>query len=636
MERESFEDEEVARLLNDAFVCVKVDREERPDIDGIYMTACQLMTGRGGWPLTIFLTPEAKPFFAATYLPKRGRMGQQGLMELVPAVSEAWDDRREEVQSSAERLTGRVRQMDLSQGEVPLNEGLLESAYQRLSGQFDEGRGGFGGAPKFPTPHHGLFLLRYWRRTGEDHALEIVTRTLDAMRRGGVFDHIGYGFHRYSTDAEWRLPHFEKMLYDQAMLLLLHVETYQATQAQRFARTAREICSYVLRDLTSPEGGFYCAEDADSEGREGKFYLWREEEVREVLGAEDAELFLDLYQFSGEGNFVDEAARERTGENIPHLGASLETEAERREMSVEQLQQRVEAMRKSLFEAREERVRPALDDKMITDWNGLMLGAMARAGRVLDETRYVDAARSSAAFIESRLTTPDGRLVHRYRNGDAGMQANLDDYAFYGWGLTELYEATHDPQWLERASALSDHMIEQFWDEGEGGFFFTPEHGETLIARRKESFDAAIPSGNAVATWMLLRLARMTGGFALEEKADALLSAFSGQIQQRPTGFTALLCGLDFALGPAREVVLVGDSEEDSKAFIEVLLSDYHPNMVTLYKLGTRDTALLSSLAPFVEEYSAQNGQPSAYVCEQQSCRAPTADPEELRRLLLN
>ncbi len=624
MERESFEDSEVAELLNEAFVCVKVDREERPDVDGIYMQVCQLMTGRGGWPLTIFLTPDRKPFYAATYLPKHGRGNQPGLMELAPGIREAWDQRRDEVLASAERLTEGVQARPGNGQEEEPDEALLRAAFEHLKRQHDAVNGGFGGAPKFPTPHHGLFLLRYWHRTGNNEALEMATGALDAMRAGGVYDHIGFGFHRYSTDAEWLVPHFEKMLYDQAMLVLLYTEAYQATDESRFADTAREICDYVLRDLASPRGGFYCAEDADSEGEEGKFYVWSEEEVREVLG-KDAEIFMEPYNFAPEGNFADEATGRHSGANIPHLKGPIQDDDARD----------LEAMRAQLLKARDTRVRPALDDKVITDWNGLMLGAMARAGRVLDAPTFIEAARKAADFVESKLTSKDGSLMHRWRAGHAGVQANLDDYSFYAWGLIELYEATFEPKWLLRAVDLAELMIDHFGDAEHGGFFFTPDDGEELIARRKESYDGAMPSGNAVACWVLLRLAGATGRTDLRDSAIAASGAFAGQMRRHPAGFTAMLCGVDFALGPTQEVVIAGDRDsEDMDAFMEVIRKKYLPRAVVLRRAPGIEAEMLSEIAPFTSKQDSIEGHITAYVCEQQACKTPTTDPEEMRRQL--
>ncbi|PSQ67711.1 MAG: thioredoxin domain-containing protein, partial [Bacteroidetes bacterium QH_1_61_8] len=421
MEAESFEDEEVAALLNDTFVPIKVDREERPDVDTIYMNVCQMMRGQGGWPLTILLTPDRKPFYAATYLPKTGRFQQMGLVDLVERVGEMWDENRDQLVSDADEVTDLLRRsVDETGGADALDEAVLDEAHEQLSGQFDPTHGGFGSAPKFPAPHNLLFLLRQWHRTEEDRALEMATETLDRMRLGGVYDQVGDGFHRYSTDERWLLPHFEKMLYDQAMHVMAYAEAYQATGTARYARTAREVLTYVLRDLQSPDGGFYSAEDADSENEEGDmeegaFYVWSIDEVRDLLDAETAELVIDLYNMTPEGNYREEASGERTGKNILHLDSSLDEEAARRGMSADALRETVEEARATLLDERDERSRPGLDDKILTDWNGLMIAALATAARILDEPGYEDAAVEAATFLLDTMRDANGRLLHRYR-----------------------------------------------------------------------------------------------------------------------------------------------------------------------------------------------------------------------------
>lgn len=438
MERESFSDPEVAEILNEDFVSIKVDREERPDVDSIYMDVTQAMTGRGGWPNTVFLTPDRDPFFAGTYFPKEGRFGRPGLMELLPQLADAWKNRRADVLQSARRATEVLSQnTTMAPAPAPDDETLL-TAYRQLASRYDETYGGFGSAPKFPSPHNFYFLLRHWRRTNDAKALEMVEHTLTEMRYGGIFDQVGFGFHRYSTDEQWLLPHFEKMLYDQALLALAYVETYQATGEDFYKDTAEEIFTYVLRDMTSEEGGFYSAENADSEGEEGLFYIWTSEEFEDVLGRDDGRLMARLYNFESGGNFVDESTREKTGRNILYLGEPLKDRAEELDVSYEGLQQKVSAARAKLFAAREKRIHPLKDDKILTDWNGLMIAALAKAGRAFGDPKYTEAAERATGFVLRDLREDDGRLLHRYRRGDAALPGLLEDYAYLVWGLLEL------------------------------------------------------------------------------------------------------------------------------------------------------------------------------------------------------
>ena len=632
MEHESFEDEEVARLMNEAFVPIKVDREERPDVDSIYMTVCQMMTGQGGWPLTVLMTPEQQPFYAATYLPKHGRFGRIGMMELVPRIEAVWQSEREKVLASADHLTGLLRQANQHRADAGvLEEATIENAYGQLHERFDREHGGFGTAPKFPAPHNLLFLLRYGKRTGEASALRMVEQTLRAMRLGGVYDHVGYGFHRYSTDREWRLPHFEKMLYDQAMLAMAYTEAFQVTGNAAYRETADEVFTYVLRDMTAPEGGFYSAEDADSEGREGAFYVWTSAELRDVLGDEEAALVADVYNVEEEGNFEEEATREKTGENVLFLRKPVAEIAREKGLGEAELRERLEAARETLFRHREARVHPGKDDKVLTDWNGLMIAALAKAAAAFQTSGYAEAARRAARFVLEQLRAEDGRLLHRYRNGHAGIAAHLDDYAFLAWGLLELYEATFEPEWLAEAARLAEEMQQRFWDEEHGGFYLTDVHGENLIVRPKEIYDGAIPSGNAAALLVLLRLGRLTGEAHWEAAAAALLRWAAAQVRQHPSGFTALLCGLDFALGPTYEVVVVGErGAADTEAMLRALQTRYLPSKVLLFRPAGEDEPDVAEIAPFVRSQHALDGKATAYVCQNYQCQAPTSDLGEM------
>jgi len=634
MAHESFEDPEVAALLNETFISIKVDREERPDIDSVYMTTCQMMTGGGGWPLTIIMTPDKRPFFAATYIPKEKRFGRMGLLELILRIKKLWGSHRDEVEDLATQFSSALREQLSGPPGEELGESALKMAYEALSQSFDERHGGFGDAPKFPTPHNLTFLLRYWRRTGEKRALEIVERTLQAMRRGGIYDHVGFGFHRYSTDAKWLLPHFEKMLYDQAMLAMAYIEAYQASKKGEYAETAREIFAYVLRELAAPEGGFYSAEDADSEGEEGKFYLWTAEELQQILG-EEAKLIIRVFNVEGEGNFAEEVTGKRTGKNILHLRRPLAEIAPDLRMGEGELKQRLEAAREKLFAVREKRVHPHKDDKILTDWNGLMIAALAKGAQVLDEPQYAKAAARAADFILAKMRDLRGRLYHRYRDGEAAVPGFLDDYAFLIWGLVELYEATFNVGYLQAAIELADQMIGHFWDEEGGGFYFTADDAEDLGVRKKEAYDDALPSGNSAAMLDLLRLARLTADPELEEMVAELGRAFSKNVLQFPEAYTQLLAAVDFALGPSYEIVLVGEQEADNtKEMLKALRKQFIPNKIVLFRPAGEEEPEITRLARFTQHHASIAGKATAYVCLDYECRLPTTEPGKMLELL--
>jgi uncharacterized protein YyaL (SSP411 family) len=505
--------------------------------------------------------------------------------------------------------------------------------YNQLLGRFDETNGGFGTAPKFPTPHNLLFLLRYWKRTGDEQALRMVEETLGGMRRGGVYDHVGFGFHRYSTDPRWFLPHFEKMLYDQAMLALVFTEAYQATGKKEYEDTAREIFTYVMRDMTSPDGGFYSAEDADSEGEEGKFYVWTEDEIIDVLGKDDAELFIKTYNVEKQGNFKEEASGEKTGSNILYLKMPFSDLARSFGMSAEEFGDKIESSRKKLFDVRERRVHPHKDDKVLTDWNGLMIAALSRGAGVLNDTLYSDAAKRAADFVLGKMRDSKGRLLHRWRDGEAGIRGSIDDYSFFIWGLLELYESTFDIKYLKAALLLQTEMNELFWDDKSGGFYFTSHDAEELITRQKEVYDGAIPSGNSVAMLNLLRIGRITGDSAYDEMASKLAKAFSQSVEQAPMAYTQLLSSLDFAIGPSYEVVVAGDpASPDTKEMLSALRKKYVPNKVLLFKGG--DAEGITTIAEFTKGQSAIGGKATAYVCLDHVCNLPTTDLSKALELL--
>jgi len=629
MERESFEDEEVAEILNKNFVSIKVDREERPDIDKIYMKTCILMTGSAGWPLTIIMTPQKHAFFAGTYFPKRGRAGIVGLVDLLRNVAKSWERDRSRLVSTAERATGYlIEYVQTKQREEELTEIVFDEAFIRLLDSFDQRNAGFGTSPKFPSPHNLLFLLRYWKRKGRQQALEMVERTLQKMRLGGIFDQVGFGFHRYSTDSRWLVPHFEKMLYDQALLAIAYTEAYQATGKEEYRKTVEEIFEYVLRDMTNPKGGFFSAEDADSEGEEGKFYLWTEEEIEQVLG-EDADLVVKAFNISRDGNYYDEAYGAKTGRNILHLEKPLLELSADLGLKYEELISVLRNVRQRLFEAREERVHPLKDNKILTDWNGLMIAALAKGVQVLGSKRFLEAAENAVGFILEKLQRADGRLFHRFREGEATVDGNLDDYAFLVWGLIELYEATFEMRYLEGALKLHDDMLEHFWDKESGGFFFKADDSEKLLVRHKEFRDGAVPSGNSVAFLNLIRLSRMTGKTIYEEKAAALARTFSSHEEGTPSHNTMFLTALDFFFGPANEIAIVGGpNSEETKDMLHAIRKRFVPNKVMLLKKAGQKK--LEKVAGFTKNMKTIDNKTTVYICRNFVCNKPITEMKEV------
>ena len=635
MAHESFEDPEVARLLNEVFVCIKVDREERPDIDNIYMRVCQMMTGSGGWPLTILMTPDKKPFFAGTYIPKESRHGRLGMLDLIPRIKEVWDTQHADILKSADQITARLNQLSQGSTGKELDKSTLKTAYEQLSGRFSEQYGGFGNSPKFPSPQNLLFLLRYWQSTNDEKALRMVVKTLQSMQEGGIYDHIGFGFHRYSTDSHWLVPHFEKMLYDQAMLAMAYIEAYQATGKKELRETSKKIFTYVLRDMTDPKGGFYSAEDADSEGVEGKFYVWTEDEIRQILKGEEANLIINMFNVKKSGNFKDEASGKNTGANILHLEKTLTEVAFKNKTSVDELKERVETARQKLFTARNKRIHPHKDDKILTDWNGLMIAALAKGAQVCNEPEYADAAKRAADFILTDMRRQDGRILHRYREGHAAILANVDDYAFLIWGLLELYETIFDVHYLQTALDLNNEMIKHFWDEQDGGFYFTADDAEELIARQKEIYDGAIPSGNSVAVLNLFRLSRITANSDLEDKANKIMLAFSEDVKSVPSGYTQMMVALDFGIGPSYEIVIVGNPQaKDTKEMLNSLRKHFIPNKVVLLRPSDQKEPDIIRLAKFTEYQSSFDGKATAYVCLDYACKMPVTDAGEMLKLL--
>ncbi len=633
MEKESFEDEEVAKLMNETFVSIKVDREERPDIDGIYMTICQMMTGSGGWPLTIIMTPDKKPFFAGTYFPKQSRFGRIGMLELIQRIIEFWISRREEIFSSADEILSTLKRSTNNNVGDKVDDNILDKAFGAFLNRFDEVFGGFGIAPKFPTPHNLLFLLRYWKRKKDNRALWMVEKTLEQMRIGGIYDQVGYGFHRYSTDREWLVPHFEKMLYDQALLITAYIETYQATKKNLYKDTAEEIIEYVLRDMTSPEGGFYSAEDADSEGEEGKFYLWRKDEIKSILG-DEAELFVKIFNITDDGNYDDHALSEKTGANILHMNKSISEVAKELSLKSDELTSLMNSAREKLFNLRDKRIHPFKDDKTLTDWNGLMISALAKASQVFVRTDYLAAAEKSMNFILSEMIDEGGLLLHRYRQGEASIPGNIDDYAFIIAALIDLYEASFKTKYLKEAVSLNLELIKHFWDERDGGFFFTGDESEQLIVRRKEIFDGAIPSGNSVALLNLIRLGRIASNSEYENKAEMIGKLISNTIQDSPLAFGYSLCALNFTFGPSNEIVISCGNREEANVYIKKLNEFYFPNKILI--LNSEKDEVIKTIAPFTANQKQVGNKVTAYVCRNYVCNLPLNSLEDFERLLEN
>jgi uncharacterized protein YyaL (SSP411 family) len=624
MEQESFEDEEVAAMMNQAFICIKVDKEERPDLDNAYMMVCQAVGRSCGWPLNVIMSPDKKPFFATSYIPKTSRFGLVGMFDLVPQIEKIWKKRRSDLENLGDDIKRRIETLERrTQGEV-LGKDALDDAYKKLVLSFDEQNSGFGRAPKFPTPHKMLFLLRYWNRTKQKTALKMVKKTLRAMRLGGIFDQLGFGFHRYSTDAEWVVPHFEKMLYDQALLALVYTEAFQATGAGKFKMTAKEVLEYVLRDLASPEGVFYAAEDADTEGEEGKFYLWSEEEIRKVLTLEDADLAIRLFDIKATENYA-EAIQKRNGANVLHFTKPLKQLASEAQLTLDELIVKLGKIQSLLFKARTQRVHPAKDDKILVDWNGLMIATLAKASRALGNSRYLQVAFKAADFILKNMKDKNGTLYHRYAKGERAIEGFLDDYAFLVWGLVEIYEAGFEEAHLQAAVELTQVMISRFWDEKDGGFYFTTKGSEHAVPRRKQVYDGSLPSGNSVALLNLARLALLTGDIAYEEMTSQILKVFSEDVQRAPAAHTFLLGSLDFVLGPAYNVILVGDHQEpDTQSMLGALTAKYLPNVVVSMRPPGK-----AGLG-----YEKLEGKATAYVCRGQTCMPPTNKKEKMMELL--
>ena len=625
MAEESFEDARVAALMNESFVCVKVDREERPDVDSLYMRAAQAMTGRGGWPLNVILTPERRPFYAATYVPRQGGPGAMGMLELVPAIASAWSRRRQEVEESAARMTAALEPEAHRRESGPrMDAEMAEGARKELAQRFDEAHGGFGRAPKFPMPHVLLFLVRHHARTGHGPSLEMAIRTLRAIRRGGVFDQVGHGVHRYSTDAAWHLPHFEKMLYDQALLALAAVEAREASGDRGMRGLAEDILDYVLRDLHHPEGGFCSAEDADSPGGEGAFYTWATGELQELLSPDEYLLAAKYWGVEESGNYREEATGRPSGRNVLDAGAAPEPSADDA--------RRLDGIRRSLMRTRSERPRPALDDKVLTDWNGLAIAALARAGGSFGREDYLRAAEEAADFVENRLRDADERLLHRWREGRAGIEAFADDIAFLAWGLLELHQATQDHRRLERAMGLMDDLEDRFGSD-DGALYSISAADSQLPARPREVGDGALPSANSVTLQNLHRLWRLTGRPRFRKRLDGLLADYAPYAAAAPSMHAMAMAALEEMLSPQVDVVVCGDGDDPAASALLKAARRWSLGSAMVLLREPGDT-LLPRLAPHVSDTKPVEGRAAAYVCRGFSCGLPVTGTDELRGLL--
>ncbi len=634
MEHECFEDPEVAALMNATFVNIKVDREERPDIDHVYMQVCRMLTGSGGWPLTIVMTPDGQPFFAGTFFPKHARFRRPGLMELIPRIARMWNEHRAELESSAAEITHRLQHTPDARPRSAAGISTLDVAARQLAARFDSANGGFGTAPKFPSPYQLVFLLRRWRRTGDATALNMAEVTLGAMRNGGIRDHIGGGFHRYSTDARWQVPHFEKMLYDQATMALAYLEAYRATGKPVYAATVREILAYVDRDLSAPGGGFFSAEDADSEGEEGRFYLWTVAELNQVLDADELRVAVTTWQIDPDGNFADEITGESHGTNILYRRSTNAEVATNLHLTEERVRTLLRAARLKLFATRSRRIRPALDDQILTGWNGLMIAAFARASWVLSEPAYATRARRAATFIRAKLHDPDGHLLHRWRDGQAAVAATLDDESFLADAMLDLYEATFDPLWLRKAIGLASDVDRRF-SAPDGGFYLTAANAGHLLIRPRDDSDGAIPSGNTVMLDVLLRLSRMTGDERWSTRAEALIEALSASARRQAAGHIAFLATLSTLYAPTWNIVITGNPDDaTTRALVGVVRHRYLPG-TTLLLIPPGDRGRqIREIAPFTRSIQAAKGTATAYVCREFACGLPITDPAKLGRQL--
>jgi uncharacterized protein YyaL (SSP411 family) len=624
MEKESFENETIAETMNQRFINIKVDREERPDLDELYMNAVQVITGSGGWPMTVFLTPDLIPFHAGTYFPPEDRGGMPGFAKILAVVSDYYRSHRGEVEKMETQLKNALLEIaEIEPTQDKVSDRVLSNAFNTFESQFDPIYGGFGKAPKFPASMALSFLLRYWKSTGSKKALEMAEKTLQKMAGGGIYDHLGGGFHRYSVDERWLIPHFEKMLYDNALLSRTYFEAYQATQKERYRRVGEEILDYVLREMKGPEGGFYSTQDADSEGEEGKFYVWTRDEIKKVLGKEWGTPFCAYYGVGTEGNFEG-------GTSVLNIASTFENVSQLYGTPVEELERLLDEGRKKLYAEREKRARPGRDEKILTSWNGLMISSFVDGYRVTGNPTYLKGAVEAAHFILQQMRK-DGHLLRVFNKGKARVKGYSEDYAFLIQPLIDLYEATFEMEWLKEADELNRRMVQQFWDDRKGGFFFTGKENESLIARSKNPYDNAIPSANSVAVSDLIRLSYLTGEESLKQKAEQILHLFYRFLEQHPSGFAQMLSGLSFYLSP-QEIGVVGSrNDPKTKSMLKEIYATYLPNRI----LSLRDPQepIEGNWFPFLREKGNQEA-PTTFVCQGFTCLPPVRNEKELKKVL--
>ena len=624
MEHESFENEKIAALMNELFVNIKVDREERPDLDEIYMNAVQMLTGRGGWPMTVFLTPEGKPFYGGTYFPPEDRHGMPGFPRILVGVAQAYRERPQDVQQSVEQIHAALQRLSHSQeSQQPFTAAIIARAAEQIAQAYDPDHGGLGQAPKFPNPGVYELFLRHYRHSKDQRFLEMVVHTLTRMAEGGIYDHLGGGFHRYSVDEKWLVPHFEKMLYDNAQLVRINAQLYSLTGNGFFQRVMEETVDYLLREMLDSEGGFYSTQDADSEGEEGKFFVWTPEEVNQLLGEEAGEIFARIYDVTELGNFE--------GKNILHPILTFEQAGKLLRRDAREIETLVHDAKRKLFQERESRVKPFRDEKIITSWNGLMLSGLAEAIQISPKPAYVEEANRTVDLIFTRMFR-DGRLLHTCKDGIPKVLGYLDDYAFLGVGLIDLYESIFDRSALEKAIQLTDIMLREFWDEADGAFFYTGKSHEQLISRAKPAFDGSIPSGNAIATQLLLRIYHYTGYEDYLRKAEAVLRSYLNGMETQPFGFAHMLCALDLYLEKPKEIVVLGRRDDPMTAeLLERIHSLYLPNK-TLQLVGPDEP--LEKISPALQGKKRIDGRPTVYICHNFTCSAPATEWHELKSLL--
>ncbi|HGJ66292.1 TPA: thioredoxin domain-containing protein [bacterium] len=615
MEHESFVNEKIADIMNENFVCIKVDREERPDLDELYMNAVQAMTGSGGWPMTVFLTPSLKPFFAGTYFPPTDMHGRPGFLTILTALSKFYREQREKAEEHSNQVVSAIREMnDLIISSEDISQDLLHKLYNQSVSLYDRDYGGFGDAPKFPQSMVLSFLMRYWYKTNEPYALKIAEDSLKKMAYGGIYDHIGGGFHRYSVDERWLVPHFEKMLYDNALLSNIYLEAYQITKDDFYRKIATETLDYVIREMYNPSGGFYSAQDADSEGKEGKYYVWSLDEVWDILG-ENTRLFAEYYGMTGQGNFEH-------GTNILHI------------VNEYQANSIIDECRQKLFNEREKRIKPEIDDKILTSWNALMISSMAFGYQVLKKEAYLDSAIKTADLILSKLSR-DGILLRTYRNGISKYNAYAEDYAFFINALIDLYETTFDMKWLSEAIKINNVFIMEFWDENNGGFYYTGKSHESLIVRSKPAYDSVIPSANSVSAMNFLRLARFSGDLSLSKKAETIFKVFFDQLERSPFGFPRMICALDFYFGNTKEIVIVSDKASPKvDEALNIIHNQYIPNKVLVFCDPNEVPADIEKLLPLLEDRIKLDNKIQIYVCENNLCKSPISDIDDLKKVL--